>query len=331
MEVIMKKIAFIVIMSFVLLTVSNTILAKTDTDYDNALKYYNSGKYKEAVRIFKEYIKKKPEPSAYYRIGYALYELRKFSEANEYFKQAYLIDPNFSPELVAPAGKSPEEAAKIAGKHVPSKKKPPVPVQTEKQQETKPEPFPEKQVTGELQAQKPHEPLVTPKQKSAAPELPKVAPQATQPPAGLPRFPLSKDFMPEAAPGILTGLVAGFGMILLVLGIAFYVFFCLCFFIIAKKLDIPSPWIAFVPIIQIWTFVRCAGKPWWWILLLLIPLINIILIIYLYMCIAENLGKNKWLGLIVLIPYIGALILLGLLAFSKSEKPGRAIESTTPA
>jgi hypothetical protein len=49
------------------------------------------------------------------------------------------------------------------------------------------------------------------------------------------------------------------------------------------------------------------------------------------MCIAENMGKNKWLGLIVLIPYIGALILLGLLAFSKSEKPGRAIETTTPA
>jgi len=95
----MKKIAFIIIMSFVLFAVSDTILAKTDTDYDTALKYYNSGKYKEAVRLFQEYIKKKPEPSAYYRIGNALYELRKFSEANEYFKQAYLIDPNFSPEL----------------------------------------------------------------------------------------------------------------------------------------------------------------------------------------------------------------------------------------
>lgn len=138
MEVIMKKIAFIVIMSFVLLAVSDTILAKTDTaktdtDYDNALKYYNSKKYKEAVRIFKEYIKKKPDPSAYYRIGYALYELRKFSEANEYFKQAYLIDPNFSPK-----------------------------------------PAPKKEVAGEPQAQKPYEPLVTPEQKSAAPKPPKV-------------------------------------------------------------------------------------------------------------------------------------------------------------
>jgi hypothetical protein len=327
MEVIMKKIAFIVIMSFVLLAVSDTILAKTvtaktDTDYDNALKYYNSKKYKEAVRIFKEHIKKKPDPSAYYRIGYALYELRKYDEATEYFKAAYLIDPTFSPELIGYTQKYPEgkikEAAKPSGEEVTPGKKPHVPAVTEKQPST------------EAQPPKTQEPVVTPETKSVLPEPPKVEPQATQPPAGLPQFPLSKDFMPEAAPGILTGLVAGFGMILLVLGIAFYVFSCLCFFIIAKKLDVPSPWIAFVPIIQIWTFVRCAGKPWWWILLLLIPFINIILIIYLYMCIAENMGKNKWLGLIVLIP-IGALILLGLLAFSKSEKPGRAIESTTPA
>jgi TolA-binding protein len=125
----MKKIAFIVIMFFVLFAVSDTILAKTDaaktdTGYDTALKYYNSGKYKEAVRLFQEHIKKKPEPSAYYRIGYALYELRKFDEANEYFKQAYLIDPNFSPELVAPTGKSPKKAARIAGKRISSKKKP---------------------------------------------------------------------------------------------------------------------------------------------------------------------------------------------------------------
>src|SRR4030042_3528032 len=328
MEVIMKKIAFIVIMSFVLLAVSDTILAKTDTaktdsDYDNALKYYNSKKYKEAVRIFKEHIKKKPDPSAYYRIGYALYELRKYDEATEYFKAAYLIDPTFSPELIGYTQKYTEgkikEAAKPSGEEVTPGKKPHVPA------------VPEKQPSTEAQPQKTQEPVVTPETKSVLPEPPKVEPQATQPPAGLPQFPLSKDFMPEAAPGILTGLVAGFGMLLLVLGVAVYLFFCLCFFIIAKKLDVPSPWIAFVPIIQIWTFVRCAGKPWWWILLLLIPFINIILIIYLYMCIAENMGKHKWLGLIVLIPYIGALILLGLLAFSKSEKPGRAIESTTPA
>jgi tetratricopeptide (TPR) repeat protein len=128
----MKKIAFIIIMSFVLLAVSDTILAKTDTaktdtDYDTALKYYNSGKYKEAIRLFQEYIKKKPEPSAYYRIGYALYELRKYAEATEYFKAAYLIDPTFSPELIGSTQKHPKgkikETTKPSGERVSSKKK----------------------------------------------------------------------------------------------------------------------------------------------------------------------------------------------------------------
>lgn len=132
----MKKIAFIVIMSFVLLAVSDTILAKTDTaktdtDYDNALKYYNSKKYKEAVRIFKEYIKKKPDPSAYYRIGYALYKLRKYDEATEYFKAAYLIDPMFSPKLIGSTQKYPEgkikEATTPSGEQVSLKKKRSVP------------------------------------------------------------------------------------------------------------------------------------------------------------------------------------------------------------
>ncbi len=130
-EVFMKKIAFIVIISFALFVVSDTIFANTDAEYDTALKYYNSGKYKKAVRLFKEYVKKKPEPSAYYRIGYALYELGEYNEANEYFKAAYLIDPTFSPEKIGstqkyPGGKS-KEVIEPSGKQVPSKKKPYVP------------------------------------------------------------------------------------------------------------------------------------------------------------------------------------------------------------
>src|SRR4030043_362010 len=327
MEVIMKKIAFIVIMSFVLLAVSDTILAKTDTaktdsDYDNALKYYNSKKYKEAVRIFKEYIKKKPDPSAYYRIGYALYELRKYDEATEYFKAAYLIDPTFSPELIGYTQKYTEgkikEAAKPSGEEVTPGKKPQLPAVTEKQPST------------EAQPQKTQEPVVTPETKSVLPEPPKVVPQATQPPAGLPQFPLSKDFMPEAAPGILTGLVAGFGMILLVLGVAVYLYACLCIFLIAKKLQVSAPWTAWIPLVQIWTIVSSAGKPGWWVILFIIPIVNTIVYFYLLICITENLGKNKWLGLLMLLPIIN-LIFLGMLAFSKTEKLSSTMESVTPA
>lgn len=103
----MKKIAFIMIMImfFALFVVSDRIFAETGNIYNTALKHYNSGKYKEAIELFKECAKKKPEPSVYYYLGYAFYKIGKYDEAKEYFKKAYLIDPDFSIELVSPPSK----------------------------------------------------------------------------------------------------------------------------------------------------------------------------------------------------------------------------------
>jgi len=96
----MKKIAFITAMFFLTVLIG-TALAQVDSEYAAALKYYNSGKYEEAVKRFKEYVKKNPMASAYYRIGYALYELGKHKEAHKYFEEAYFVDPEFSPVLIS--------------------------------------------------------------------------------------------------------------------------------------------------------------------------------------------------------------------------------------
>jgi hypothetical protein len=63
--------------------------------------------------------------------------------------------------------------------------------------------------------------------------------------------------------------------------------------------------------------VGSAGKPWWWILLLFIPLAGAIVAIYLWICISENLGHNKWLGLLMILPMIN-LLFMAYLAFSKA-------------
>jgi hypothetical protein len=314
MEVFMKKITFIFIMFFALfVVVSDTIIANIDTEYDKALKYYNSGKYKEAVTLFKEYVKKNPKPSAYYRIGYALYELGKYDEATDYFKEAYLIDPTFSPELVAPPGNLPEEATK----QVSLIKKPSIPPGTEKQQATKQESTPEKQLPGQTQPQKTQEPKVTPEQGAPLPEPQKIEPQQrVLPPVVMPTFPKPAKGMPSAFPGLLSGLMAGLGMVFLVIGIAVYLYSCLCIFIIA--------------LVQLWTIVSSAGKPGWWVILFIIPIVGIIVYIYLWICITENLGKNKWLGLLMLLPIIN-LIFMGMLAFTRTETKGGPLEGVTPA
>jgi hypothetical protein len=72
-----------------------------------------------------------------------------------------------------------------------------------------------------------------------------------------------------------------------------------------------------VPLLNLWAVVGSAGKPWWWIILLFVPLVNIFIWIYLWLCITENLGHNKWLGLLMLLPMIN-LVFMAYLAFAKS-------------
>ena len=113
----MKKIAFIMFTFFLLAVLTGTTTAQLDPEYAKALKYYNSGNFEEAVRLFKGYVEKKPEATAYYRIGYALYKLGRHDEAAKYFENAYLINPDFSPVLLEkqPVQQIKPEGPKVLG------------------------------------------------------------------------------------------------------------------------------------------------------------------------------------------------------------------------
>jgi len=92
----MKKGALIIALVVLFAAVSGAAVLKEDKEFMTGLKHYNSKNYKEAISHFKEYAAKKPDPAAYYLIGYSLYKLGKFSEADEYFKEAFFVDPDFS-------------------------------------------------------------------------------------------------------------------------------------------------------------------------------------------------------------------------------------------
>jgi hypothetical protein len=108
-----------------------------------------------------------------------------------------------------------------------------------------------------------------------------------------------------------------FSMFLIALILAYF-YFSLCLYLIARKLNVPAAWVAWIPIIQVWTFLATAGKPGWWALLFLVPVVNLIIQAYLWMCIVENLGREKWLGLLILVPIVN-VVYLGILAFSGSD------------
>lgn len=160
------------------------------------------------------------------------------------------------------------------------------------------------------------EPPAAPQPKAIPPEAKPSVPQ--QPLPAFPRFPEPKG-MPSIPAGELSGIAAALSTFFLVFSIAFYLYFSLCIYLIARKLGVPAPFLAFIPLVQAWTFAVAAkgndSKPCLWILGLCVPIVGVFIGTYLWMCITENLGREKWLGLLILVPLIN-IGFMGWLAFS---------------
>jgi len=115
----MKRVAILSIVFIMVAIGSSMASMQDDKDFRAGLKYYNSKNYKAAVKHFREYLSKKPDPRGYYLAGYALYKIGKFNESEECFREAFLIDPEFSLEK---AGLLRQAALEKADKAAPAKK-----------------------------------------------------------------------------------------------------------------------------------------------------------------------------------------------------------------
>ena len=79
-------------------------------------------------------------------------------------------------------------------------------------------------------------------------------------------------------------------------------------YVMAQKTNQENPWFAFVPILNLVTFVQVAGKELWWIILLFVPCVNLVVSIILWMAVAERMGKPSWLGILMLVPVVNFVI-----------------------
>jgi hypothetical protein len=104
-------------------------------------------------------------------------------------------------------------------------------------------------------------------------------------------------------------------MLFLVFFGALYVYSSLALSTISKKTNTENPWLAWIPIINLFLMLNIAKKPLWWFILCLIPLVNIVIFIILWMAIAEARGKPSWWGILIIIPLVN-LIVPGYLAWS---------------
>jgi len=333
--------------------------AQTNPELEKATRYLANGQFDEVIAALEPWIDDNPDVAAYYILGYALYEKERHQEAIEMFEAGYLLDPAFSPSTIEGLPWIAEMEARVKSASRPSPPARPVatraaepnlviPVQpagSEMAASTEPEPLsamPEPQVPEPVAeyAPPPEPPPVqvedlqnmTPQQLEQFMNDPErvqaMMEQATQG--------LEQDMPMGMNPMQFIGILQTVGVFVQVLNVVGWIFFSLCLFLVARKVGVAGPWLAFIPIVQVYTVIRTAGKPWWWLLvpLLFIPASFLIVLGPIFMVvifalmlaygaaicmgIAENMGRNKWMGLILMIPLV-SLIYWGVLAFSRTE------------
>jgi len=108
---------------------------------------------------------------------------------------------------------------------------------------------------------------------------------------------------------------SGLFVLFLVLAAAAYIYTALAMQTIAEKTNTENSWMAWVPIVNIILLLNIAKKPMWWILLLFIPLVNAVVIIMVWMAVAEARNKPSWWGILLIVPLVG-MIVPGYLAWS---------------
>lgn len=109
----------------------------------------------------------------------------------------------------------------------------------------------------------------------------------------------------------LGAIMATMGTIVFFVAIAAYVYGALVWMTIAKKLGYDKPWLAWVPIANLFLFPILAKKHWAMGFLLFLPIVNIVLLVMWIWSIYEKRNYPGWLSLV---PLLGLIPILGIVA-----------------
>lgn len=116
----------------------------------------------------------------------------------------------------------------------------------------------------------------------------------------------------DAVPPVMAG---GMLTIVLFVGLASYIYMALALQTIAVKTNTANPWLAWVPIANAILMLQVAKKPLWWIILFAIPIVNIVIVIMVWMAVAEARQKPNWWGILAIVPVVN-FVVPGYLAWS---------------
>lgn len=84
----------------------------------------------------------------------------------------------------------------------------------------------------------------------------------------------------------------------------------------STKLSAENPWMAWIPILQLWLLVELAELDWWYFFLFFIPIVNIFLFIYCWWRVFYQCDRAPILSILMLVPGVSVLLAL-YLAFTE--------------
>ncbi len=91
-----------------------------------------------------------------------------------------------------------------------------------------------------------------------------------------------------------------------------YLLVTVALYLIAQRLGHDLPWLAFVPLANLWLILNLGGESALWLILFFIPCINLIFFVVLLIAwahIARSLGKSELLAIALLIPIVNVIVL----------------------
>ncbi len=114
------------------------------------------------------------------------------------------------------------------------------------------------------------------------------------------------------------GVMALMGGIWLFLILALSIFSIICMWRIFVKAGKPG-WASIVPIYNTIVLLDICGLQWWYLLLMLIPIVNIVILILMYVKLAEVFGRSGGfaIGLIFLNIIFMAILAFGPASYNK--------------
>jgi hypothetical protein len=114
---------------------------------------------------------------------------------------------------------------------------------------------------------------------------------------------------------VATALLGGFLFIFCIIFLVAYVYHALALQTIATKTNTENGWLAWIPIANLILMLNIAKKPIWWIILFFILLVGFVMIVLVWMGIAEARNKPNWWGILIIVP-VANIIVPGYLAWA---------------